>query len=402
MAALVKDLKIARTDEIFNDVCLTGVDGGSIQASRTILSMRSQFFKRMFFGDFRESHLVNVPLLFRSSTLEHIVQYCYSDEVGADSNDARGMVRLRSAADFFGLPNLHYATTDRLVSLVVAKPGLACTVLDELSALGEAGGKFSEIVLGVIQALGRAALLPDGELGICACSPSVLATILSEEVVGTNDALIVSCLRRWETRKHEDEETPELVVVGEDHRTIGREISSRVRLSSIAPSALADLLRSDLFNRDQVYEAFKEYALLAEEKVKKPQVVPFPFGSRSTASIGGRCIVKGAGVQEANGMYTQCSNSLSDGEPYYHSKGGTYKGNPVTFQLYRITHDGTTNKWILAASLNDGSQHLCLYTASCLDAFDVDKVPRHGWQPMGGEVVGIAAGQAPLVLEIGN
>ena len=115
-----------------------------------------------------------------------------------------------SAADFCALPaaELLGAITDTSISsrMVIINPGMAawCTVLlvlDELSAVGEAGGSsstYSEICF--IKAHGRAALLPidddddDDEpgIGVRACSPSVLATVLSEEIIGTDDKLIVN------------------------------------------------------------------------------------------------------------------------------------------------------------------------------------------------------------------
>jgi hypothetical protein len=185
MGMLLNDLKAARTYDAFNDVCLIGTDGGSVPASR----MRSQVFLKMFYGPFKESESLGVPLPFRTHNIEQIVQYCYSDEAGAvrshfldevEANEARDTVHLRNAADFFALPELHDAMTDRISSLVVEYPVMACTVLAELSAVGEAEGRFGEICLGVIQAHGKAALLPfdvnddEPDTRIRACSPEVL------------------------------------------------------------------------------------------------------------------------------------------------------------------------------------------------------------------------------------
>jgi hypothetical protein len=174
-------------------------------------------------------------------------------------------------------------------------------------------------------------------------------------------------------------------------------------LNRIYPSLLADLLSSALFNKDEVYEAFKEYALSAEQ-ARRAQAVAFtPFGSHFTSTIGGRCsIVKGAGVQEANGMYTQPIDSLSDGVPHYHSKGRTFKNKAVTFKLYRSHDDEKTKKWRLIAAFDYGGQNVPIYTA-CLDSVDADKVPRHSWQlAIGEQEVDTIAGPPPFVLKIDN
>jgi hypothetical protein len=219
----------------------------------------------MLYGSFKESESLSVPLLFSSAIIEQLVQYCYSDKAGAPEGgvtDAWQMVRLRSAADFFALPELVEAMTGQISLLVVTNPGMACTVLDELSAVGEAEGRLSQICISILRVHGEAALLPfdydddddDPDTGVRACSPEVLAKVLSEEVVGKCDGLLSRCLRHWETR-NADDETPGLVTAEQSRRgqcTVAREIASRIRLNRIAPSELSNLMFSDLFTKDAV------------------------------------------------------------------------------------------------------------------------------------------------------
>ena len=49
---LVSDLLVHLNDEDISDVILKGTDGRTVVAVRSILAMRSRFFKTLLFGDF--------------------------------------------------------------------------------------------------------------------------------------------------------------------------------------------------------------------------------------------------------------------------------------------------------------------------------------------------------------
>jgi hypothetical protein len=420
MGVLLEDLKLARTtNDDFNDVCLIGTDGASIPVSRLILSIRSQVFGKMLYGAFKESQALGVPLLFSSTIIEQVVQYCYySDEAGAvaatpeflegvDGNEARNMVGLRSAADFFGLSELVEAMTGQISSLVVTNPGMACTVLDELSAVGEAEGRLSQICISILRVHGEAALLPvdyddddDPDTGVRACSPEVLAKVLSEEIAGKSDGLLARCLRHWETKNRKDD-IPDLAATQPNCRrqcTVAREIASRVCLNRVAPSQLSDLMFSGLFTQDAVYEAFRYHALSAEKKGATVSVLAEP----SKAKYARGCyIVNGAGSEEVNGVYRKNHACTRDGVPEYILEGrSTFLNQPVTFKLYRSVNSDRTKRWRLNAFPMDGSSRLSLYRVS-VDAANPDKPPTHGWKFTTTEDrLDVAAGPPPFVLEI--
>jgi hypothetical protein len=165
----------------------------------------------MFFGNFKESSALSVPLNFTSEIIQVVVNYCYTDNAGTkriledehwNEDDVREMVRLRSAADFFELRKLRNATGTLLLSLMMKQPAMTCAVVDELSALGKTEGTLRGACLGIIGIKTEAVLLPSDEKsgrGILACSLAVIDTVLSDEVVPKqHHTLIVRSLQRWE------------------------------------------------------------------------------------------------------------------------------------------------------------------------------------------------------------
>jgi len=142
------------------DVALVGSDGGRVKAAKNILAMHSPFFRHMFFGNFKEASCDSVTLSYPSEILRWVVTFCYIGEwpketfwdedksgffLGARSDNeaqARLLVRLRDASDYFELTLLHCE-----ISLVLKSPPLyidcfkiSFVVMDELRSLGETDG----------------------------------------------------------------------------------------------------------------------------------------------------------------------------------------------------------------------------------------------------------------------
>ena len=67
-------------DERHWDVTLISNDGGSIGATKFVLSVASPVFERMFLGNFKESKENTVNIDFHSSTLKFVVKYMYTGE----------------------------------------------------------------------------------------------------------------------------------------------------------------------------------------------------------------------------------------------------------------------------------------------------------------------------------
>lgn len=142
------------------DVALIGSDGGRAMATKAILAVQSPFFRRMFFGDFKEASCDSVTLSYPGEILQWVVTFCYTGEwpsgrfwdkdksdffLGARTDNealARLLVRLREASDYFELTRLHTE-----ISLFLKSPPLyidcfkiSFVVMDELRSLGETDG----------------------------------------------------------------------------------------------------------------------------------------------------------------------------------------------------------------------------------------------------------------------
>mmetsp|Transcript_24195 Transcript_24195/g.35848 ORF Transcript_24195/g.35848 Transcript_24195/m.35848 type:complete len:200 (-) Transcript_24195:598-1197(-) len=109
---LVSDLQAHLDDTQISDVTLRGTDGRSVVAIRSILAMRSRYFKSLLFGNFQERNLSEVPLGFSSLVLRAVVEYCYTDEMKITFENlsfeetARSMVGLVAAGSYFELGGL--------------------------------------------------------------------------------------------------------------------------------------------------------------------------------------------------------------------------------------------------------------------------------------------------------
>ena len=96
-----RDLAAHLQDPEFNDVKIEAADG-EVSANKTILSVRSQYFRSMFSAqnNFVESSTGRVKLPYPMAVMEKVVLYLYSGEMDCDD------MRLRSLLDILELLNL--------------------------------------------------------------------------------------------------------------------------------------------------------------------------------------------------------------------------------------------------------------------------------------------------------
>lgn len=407
MGILLGDLRGARTSSLdFHDVSLQGTDEApNIPASRLILSIRSPVFHKMLYGEFKESG--SVPLAFSAAILNHIVQYCYTDDVPhIETEDANGLpvlinesdiretIRLRSAADFFELSDLFDALTTHLSVLLTDHCQMACTVLDELYAVGAAGSVLGEICLHVVQVKGEYILLPTDKdarqqwSGVGACCPEVLATVLSEEVVGPRaDNLIVKCLHIWEDM------SPNLLSALDIVPAPLRKLADRIELKHVAASQLTNLMFSNLFAKDAIYEAFKHHAIAAEH-TGAPRTISFRSDFSDYVGADRCCIVKGD-HEDVNGVYRKVKNNNGSGNSsagaVLYTKQGPYEGKGnATFKIFptktavqlgQLGCDCVERWWLSVSSAphNVVARDTPIYEAMP-DCGDPEKAPMFGWR----------------------
>lgn len=366
---LVTDLLAHLTDEDISDVVLRGTDGRPVAAVRSILAMRSRFFKSLLFGSFQESNLSEVPLGYSSLVLKAVVEYCYTDEIKVTFENltfeetARSMVGLVAAGNYFELGGL-MSRAYRLTCLMMDEyPALACAVLDE-AVCGENKGihtdELSRVALGIIRLRTESALLPPNTYGsgVKSLGETAMELVMSDEKIQANELQLFHCLQKWS--KHVPEGKDEQTVA--DHkRIVARQMASRIDFAKVAPSDLANIVAaSDLVPLELMCVAYRTQALQAERK-------GMVFGQMRTVehATNGRVMVQGAGLSAVNGTF------LSTAKPYfaqfqqYSRKGVLPEYGAGEFLLHTLTMHDDTKKWLLSFRNQDATM-LDLYAAPVL------------------------------------
>jgi hypothetical protein len=377
MSKLAAALVAALEDEDIcpRDVNLQGTDGGKVSASRFLLSARSKVFRKMLFGDFKESTSTVIPLNYSSNTIRRIVRYCYTDEMmepleSCSEEKVRDMVRLRCAAHFFELEDLE----DKIIMVIsnhMAKyPSLACAVLDESSAKGEADGVLTEIALGIIGLRAEESLLPadaSHEGGVLVLSASVLESILTSQEIAADNFMKYRSLQRWSGETVSDGSQELSCQEQEERSTVAKELAKSIDFHLIQASDLAGMAGSKLVTKDQLYDAFKAHALSAQEEGASGGAAP-------QVTNGASVLVTGAGLPEVNGKYFE--DEKRDGVMSY-TKEGLWEGISGKFLLLRGI--ATINKkrlWFLCWQKGD---KIIFFYRSVLNESEMDTIPHNTW-----------------------
>jgi hypothetical protein len=235
------------------------VTGETVPAIKSILAARSPVFRRMLYGDFRETRSksddgggggLSVKLEYSSSVLRLLVEFCFTDRLdsleGGDrdeyddddedsrnehdgnmanrgdsqtgvvstpslSGTARLLTSLSSAAHYFDIPKLEHDILSRLNEMMTRQPSLACVVLDEANRIMQE--ELCQVALEKIRARPKAALLPydngitlvDGGTteswkdkgGVVALSASLLERVVFDDVSTASEWTKFTCLQRW-------------------------------------------------------------------------------------------------------------------------------------------------------------------------------------------------------------
>ena len=92
---VVNDLVSHMKDPDFNDFKIEASEG-EVLANKTILSLRSEYFKRMFSANFVESSTGIVKLPYPKVVIETVVFYLYSGEMDCDGMSLRSFFFMNS------------------------------------------------------------------------------------------------------------------------------------------------------------------------------------------------------------------------------------------------------------------------------------------------------------------
>lgn len=180
---LLSDINSLLNDDDVTDIVLVPEDSEnetitSVPAIRAILAARSPVFRRMLYGEFRETQSnsqesVEVRLDYSGRVLELLVEFCFTDQLGSLSSDggassggtritleekARLLTNLSGAAHYFDIPKLEGDIKVQLNSMMLDHPSLACAILDESSKM-LSGEELGIIAMDRIRARPKAALL---------------------------------------------------------------------------------------------------------------------------------------------------------------------------------------------------------------------------------------------------
>ncbi|KAL3795932.1 hypothetical protein HJC23_002203 [Cyclotella cryptica] len=248
------DDSTCRSDDANKDGDVTGE---AVPAIKSILAARSPVFRRMLYGDFRETRLRNdnddgvlsVKLEYSANVLRLLVEFCFTDRLdsleGGDRNDdedddddsrnghdgstgsrggsqtsavsspslsgtARLLTSLSSAAHYFDIPKLEHDILSRLNEMMTRQPSLACVVLDEANRIMQE--ELCQVALERIRARPKAALLPYDNVtlvdsgtmeswrdkgGVVSLGASLLERVVFDDVSTASEWTKFTCLQRW-------------------------------------------------------------------------------------------------------------------------------------------------------------------------------------------------------------
>lgn len=381
---LVSDLLAHLADEDLSDVILKGTDGRTVVAIRSILAMRSRFFKSLFFGEFSESTMTTVPLGYSSLVLRAVVEYCYTDEIKTTFENltfeetARSMVGLVAAGSYFELGGL-LGCAYRLTCLMMDEyPALACSVLDEAIS-GENKGshtdELSRVALGIIRLQTESALMPRDLYGsgVDTLGEAAMELVMSDKKIQTSELKLFYCLKKWSEHVPEGHNADQVM---KHRRQIARELASHIDFSKVAPSDLSTVVAdSGLVSLELMCLAYKTQALQAERKG-----VVFDRMRSVEHATTGRVMVQGAGLLAVNGTYKSLPTKYTQLQQYSR-KGVLPEYGAGLFVLHTLTMQDDTKKWLLSFQYRNEAI-VDLYSAPVL--FDEIIPPMQKWIPCTG------------------
>ena len=337
-------------EDSFHDVRLVGTDNKEVPANKFMLATRSQIFKTMFFGDFRESKSETVPLNYSSSVLTVLVKYCYSDELDLSTlfgekpecclsdEEAISLVQLLDAANYLQFEELLAIVSSTLCGFVLKQEtiGCVCAVLTELMARGGEGSVMWRMMMAAVHESPKKALLPtrkERNKGVVQCSPGLLRKLLDQ----VNDQfIVVRCIQEW-FKEHPDKadegETKDSV---EEERALIK-TAKEVNLKSFKPYQLSQIKPCSVFEMERLFEAYVYHGSIQRVPSKSP-----PSTSREPESFS--VLVVGSGVECLNGTYLKPFFGSSENRRVYH-KSGKYGGLESTFTI-----EGKKKKWTISVS----------------------------------------------------
>lgn len=388
--SLVADLHSHLNDSDIADVMLVGTDGLEVMAVRSILAMRSNFFRKLFFGNFSESSSPQVQLGYSSNVIKAVVEYSYTDEIKTAFENltfeetARSMVGLVAAGNYFELSGLQLRAYKLSCLMMDEYPALACAVLDEVSINNETK-ELGRVALGIIRLRPESSLLPPDAygLGVQSLGPAAMEQVMSDSEIQTSELSLFMCLKKWAeyntpVQQQASNDTSSITTRTttrrqEERREAARNMAHHIDFSKIAPSVLSTTVQSSgLVPTELLLKAYTKQALHAERK----GIINGKMRCTLNEATSGSVMVQGAGLASVNGMYNSCN---SPNDPLRYSRRGSMPGfGRGTYVLQTWVLQDDSKKWFLSFVQNNvASTTIDLYSSPVLS--DTDPPPMQKW-----------------------
>lgn len=131
-ANVLNDFSKMLENEIFTDVVLQCKGGGEVKAHRCILSVRSEYFEKMFTSETVESKSLLVDCSFERDVMVSLLEFIYSGKI--DENKVKDLIE---PADYYGLTSLKTTCEDILFSKLNIENAVSTFVFADIHGCSE-------------------------------------------------------------------------------------------------------------------------------------------------------------------------------------------------------------------------------------------------------------------------
>lgn len=321
--------KALQDEDIRGDLQLVGRDGIRVPANRFVLGARSEMFKRMLYGDFREALQTEIHLeQYEGLILQAVVEFCHSNEISqftvlylSQQTELAGrrLVQLYKAADYLQIGGLTELVEGLVHNRTTRFPPLACAIYDE----ADLDTPLSKDALLMIRCRPYVTLPPSGSSfgGILCLEGAKLQTLYVDQNLKAGELFLFEMLQSWSTLKRQQQEeeekgksdnnTDKKEEDGDDEITsIVQECASHLHLEDIEPQDLLSIVQPSGFcSTEAITKAITCQALRASAHHI------WSLSSRGRPNNVERILVEGAGSLDANGIYYYIEG-LANGDLY--------------------------------------------------------------------------------------
>lgn len=247
------------TDPALTDILLEGTDGVRIPANRCLMAARSDVFYNMLLGGFSESTKRIIPIGYKGTVLQAIVEYVVTDRAiileGADGDGdvdrIHSLVSLTGAAMYFGLPLLCQKAVDALSESLKKNPHLALPTFQAFQQERPCDANVKTVATSYLSFYSIEEVEKDA---VSVLSASILEEILKDKECPIDEYHLFQILQVW---------------AGEDdaRKSLASDLVKHIKLEWIDPNLLCTgVAGSGLVSPSMLMEAYKNQALAAQAK----------------------------------------------------------------------------------------------------------------------------------------